>query len=287
MLTPRAAPDASYSQLVLDDEGLHVRRFRAPGTVEPSPDTEGLAALACSGSAQFSAAGWKDLQARLNVPRERLYVIDLRQESHGFLNGAAISWYAQTNWGCTGLSDEQARALENLRLLLLERGEHIQMGRVEDVKRGLPRVFTEWIRQTVTDEAGLLDLPPGHYFRLPVTDHARPSDAAVERFIAWVQGLPPQSHLHFHCRGGKGRTSTFLALYDMLRHAHRLSYDALLERQRRWNDYDLRKSADPASAKAPYIQERTRFLENFYRYAHAHPGGTAVSWTQWLATPKE
>ncbi|WP_093525259.1 protein tyrosine phosphatase [Stigmatella erecta] len=285
MRIPPTAPDASSAQLVLDDEGVLVRRFRAPGTVERSPDTEGLAELACSGSAQFSAAGWKDLQARLNVPRERLYVIDLRQESHGFLNGAAISWYAQTNWGCVGLSDEQVIALERLRLLLLERSERIQLGRVEDVKRGLPRVFSEWLRQTVADEAQLLDLPPGHSLRLPVTDHARPSDAAVARFIGWVRGLPPQVHLHFHCRGGKGRTSTFLALYDMLHHAHCLSYDALLERQRRWNDYDLRKSADPASAKAPYIQERTHFLENFYRYARAHPGGGPVSWAQWLAAP--
>jgi hypothetical protein len=280
-----AAPDASYAQLVLDDEGPQVRRLRSPATVERSPDTGGLAELACSGSAQFSAVGWEDLQARLNVPRERLYVIDLRQESHGFLNGAAVSWYAQTNWGCVGLSDEQALMLEGLRLTLLERSGHLQLGRVEDVKRGQPRLLTEWPRHTVADEARLLDLPPGHYLRLPVTDHARPSDAAVERFIGLVQGLPPRAHLHFHCRGGKGRTSTFLALYDMLRHADRLSYDALLERQRRWSDYDLRKSADPASPKAPYIQERTRFLEHFYRYARAHPGGASRSWTQWLSCP--
>ncbi|EAU66412.1 protein-tyrosine phosphatase 2 [Stigmatella aurantiaca DW4/3-1] len=240
--------------------------------------------LTCSGSAQFSEAGWKDVQKRLGVPRKRLYVIDLRQESHGFLNGAAISWYAQTNWGGAGLSDEQALMLEALRLTILEHSERIQLGRVEDVKRGTPRLFTEWPRHTVVSEERLLDLPKGHYIRLPVTDHTRPSDAAVERFIRLIRELPPQVHLHFHCRGGKGRTSTFLALYDMLRHADRLSYDALLERQRQWNDYDLRKTADPASPKAPFIQERTQFLENFYRYARDNPGGAPASWLQWLTS---
>ncbi|MDC0712854.1 protein tyrosine phosphatase [Stigmatella sp. ncwal1] len=289
MPIPSAAPDASYAQLVLDDEGSQVRRFRSPGTVERSPDFngKGLAELACSGSAQFSAVGWKALQERLGVPRKRLYVIDLRQESHGFLNGAAISWYAQSNWGCAGLSDEQALRLEALRLELLEHSERIQLGRVEDVKRGTPRLFTEWPRQTVASEERILDLPQGHYIRLPVTDHTRPSDATVERFIGLVRGLPSQVHLHFHCRGGKGRTSTFLALYDMLRHARRLSYDALLERQRRWNDYDLRKTADPASPKAPHIQERTQFLERFYRYAHDNPGGAPTPWPQWLSAQKD
>jgi hypothetical protein len=75
----------------------------------------------------------------------------------------------------------------------------------------------------------------------------------------------PSSDAH-SLRGGKGRTSTFLALLDLLKNAARLPLEIILERQTRLGDYDLRKPADPASAKAPFRAERRAFVERFYDY---------------------
>src|SRR5690349_17747586 len=109
MRVPFAAPDASYALLVLDDGGAEARRFRST-TALPAMDglaVEGLAELRCSGSAQPSVAGFRDLRRRLGeVESDELYVVDLRQESHGFVDGAAVSWYAQGNQGAAGLSDD-------------------------------------------------------------------------------------------------------------------------------------------------------------------------------------
>ncbi|QSQ15920.1 phosphatase domain-containing protein [Myxococcus landrumensis] len=286
MRIPPMAADASSAPLVLDDDGAEARQFRST-TLLPAMgglETRGLEVLRCSGSAQLSVAGYQDVVRRLEeVPRELLHVVDLRQESHGFLNGAAVSWYAESNWGAAGLSDEEAQALERQRLLLLSRSSRVRVSDVAGVKGRAPPSSRDWECRTVMDEARAFDLPPGRYARLPVTDHTRPRDTIVDGFIQWVRGLDERAHLHLHCRGGKGRTATFMCLLDMLHNAQHLSLDALLDRQARLGGYDLRKAADPSSPKAPFIAERRVFLARFHEYARENPGGGPLGWEEWLA----
>ncbi|MCY0995732.1 protein tyrosine phosphatase [Myxococcus sp. MISCRS1] len=286
MLIPPLAPDATCATLVLDDDGARARRFRTTTRLGEMAglDVTGLAELRCSGSAQPSSEGFRDVLRQLDGVRpEALYVVDLRQESHGFLNGAAVSWYAESNWGAVGLSDEEVLALEAGRLRLLGLSPRVRVGNVEAVKGKAPVAFTDWERRSVSDEARAFGLPEGQYVRLPVTDHTRPQDATVQRFLDWVRGLPDDAHLHLHCRGGKGRTATFMCLLDLLRNAHRLPLDTVLDRQARLGAYDLREPADPSSRKAPFITERRTFIERFHAYARENPGGAPLGWTEWLA----
>lgn len=270
---------------MLDDDGVVARRVCSTTALPElgALDRTGLAALRCSGSAQPSVAGFHDLVQRLGVRDADLLVVDLRQESHGFLNGAAISWYAETNWGAAGLPDAEALALEAARLATLARAPTVRISDAAALKRGEPPVVSVWQRHSVADEARAFARPAGRYLRLPVTDHARPDDATVDRFVALVRRLTDEIHLHLHCRGGKGRTATFLCLYDMLRNAARLPRATIFARQARFADYDLGKPVDPARAKAPYLVERRGFLEQFYDYARANPGGAPLGWTAWRA----
>ncbi len=70
--------------------------------VLPAPTTNrlGLETLSISGSAQFSREGLRQLQEKL--AGKKLLVVDLRQESHGFLNGWPVSWYADHDWANLG-----------------------------------------------------------------------------------------------------------------------------------------------------------------------------------------
>lgn len=286
MLIPPLAPDATCATLVLDDDGTQARRFRTTTRLPDfgGLDPEGLVELRCSGSAQPSVEGFRDVLRQLDGVRpEALLVVDLRQESHGFVNGAAVSWYAESNWGAAGLSDAEALALEAERLRLLSLSPRVRVGSVEAVKGRAPAAFADWERHTVMDEARAFGLSAGHYVRLPVTDHTRPPDATVQRFTELVRGLADGAHLHLHCRGGKGRTATFMCLLDMLRNAHRLSLDTLLTRQAHFSAYDVRKAADPGSRKAPFIAERQDFIERFHAYARENPGGAPLGWLAWLA----
>lgn len=289
-MPPVTAPDASFAPLVYDSDGPELRRYRS--TDEP-PDmtgvaTAGLSALRCSGSAQLSAAGFAALRARLaHVPPALLHVVDLRQESHGFLNGAAVSWYARSNWGCVGLAEDEALALEQLRLRLLAAAEWVEVASAADVKQskqskqGATLATVEVRPERVEDEAQVLALPPGQYVRLPVADHARPSDAVVERFVRFVDALDADAHLHFHCRGGKGRTVTFFVLLDLLRSGDQRPLAAILDRQQRLHDYDMRRLPELSAAKAPTIRERLEFVEEFARFAHARRRGDG--WLEFIA----
>ena len=65
--------------------------------------------------------------------------------------------------------------------------------------------------------AGLVVGRTVEYVRLPVTDHCTPRGDTLVRFIDLSQRIVcDRDWVHFHCRGGSGRTATFLALYDML-----------------------------------------------------------------------
>ncbi|PTL75749.1 protein tyrosine phosphatase [Vitiosangium sp. GDMCC 1.1324] len=287
MLLPPLAPNASFAPLVLDSDEPQARRFRMSAGFEASRSGETHGPPHCSGSAQFSLAGWDDIQERLGRPApERLYVVDLRQETHGFLDGAAVSWYARHNWGCVGLAGDEVRQLEGLRLRLLARAETVWVGDARAIKEGREPHFTEWKPGHVRTEQEALGLPEGHYLRLPVTDHLRPDDAVIDRFIHFVRDLRSEAHLHFHCRGGKGRTSLFLTLLELLWNAEHVALEAILERQQRFNDYDLRKRPAPDSYKAAFAPERLELLTRFHGYARANPGGGPLSWTQWLQSER-
>jgi hypothetical protein len=84
------------------------------------------------------------------------------------------------------------------------------------------------------------------YVRISVTDHARPLDDEVDRFILAVRALPENAWAHFHCEAGRGRTTTFMVLYDILRNANRVSLEDIVRRQKILGyDYDVLQPSKP------------------------------------------
>jgi protein-tyrosine phosphatase len=273
MTRPPTALDATFAPLVLDDDGEQPRRLcSTDDALSDDVNPCGLRELRCSSSAQFSAAGFRNLVQRLGRPGpEQLYVVDLRQESHGFVDGAAVSWYAQNNWGNVGLDCDETAVLESLRLKLLASSTVVWLGRADLAKAGLPQVLEPRRVRNVLSEQAVVALPPGHYMRLPVPDHGTPSDGVLQTFIGFIDELPRDSWLHVHCRGGKGRSAMFLAIYDVLRNAAALDLGAIVARIQRLTGYDLEKQPDPGSPKAPYIAERLPMLRALH--AARRPAG--------------
>ena len=64
------------------------------------PSRKGLDRLRVSGSAQPSGMAIPALARHLKYLASGgpVFLIDLRQESHGFFNGNAVSWYGNRNW---------------------------------------------------------------------------------------------------------------------------------------------------------------------------------------------
>jgi hypothetical protein len=57
----------------------------------------------------------------------------------------------------------------------------------------------------------------------------------------------------FTAEAGLGRTTTFIALYDMLRNANRVSLEEIVHRQKILSHgYDVLQPDEPGSWKAPF-----------------------------------
>jgi hypothetical protein len=246
------------------------------------PSDTGLANLHASGSGAFTEDGFKLLLARTRGP---VTVFDLRQETHIFVNGLPISWFATNDWANVGRTQDAIEADEAARVQSFRPGSEIAVRPGEPVKQGhddsaAPQDVTV---ERATTERDLVAANRAAYVRVTVTDHTRPLDGEVDRFILAVRALPKDGWVHFHCEAGHGRTTTFMVLYDMLRNANRVSLDDIVRRQKLLGfGYDVLSPADPGSWKAPYTDDRIAFVRAFYDYARANPNGRPQHWSEWL-----
>lgn len=235
---------------------------------------------------KFIASGQFSEQSIENVLKQyqnEIWVIDLRRESHGFIDGRPISWYAPRNQANTGLTFNQIETLEYNLLHSLKKV--ITVNEINKKKNG---ILVEVKTQTfdvnrIETERELVNSLGLHYIRLPVADHHRPNDTIVDDFIKIVRNLPVDTTMYFHCRAGKGRTTTFVVLWDMLLNAKILSFDEIIERQYLLGGAYLDKASyNPEKAwKAEWAKERWAFLTTFYRYAQ-EADFREVTWSDWL-----
>jgi protein-tyrosine phosphatase len=285
---PARSPDAPLLVWDLDPTiTAGFRNFRTsndplkPKADGSLPSAAGLTSLHESGSSEFSPAGLKAMLAKFSGP---VTVFDLRQEDHGFINDTPVSWFATNNWANVGKGHAEVVAEEQARLAGLPPGAPVTIAD-DKAKKGegaaasgpaTPVVSAETERELVT-AAG------ANYVRITVSDHCRPTDEEVDRFITAVRQLPPDAWAHFHCRAGRGRTTTFMALYDMLRNAGQVSLQDIDQRQSLLaGDYDLLSKEGEPNARAAEAADRAAFVRAFYDYAKANPNGEPRLWTEWL-----
>ena len=286
---PTPPPYAAQPLLVWDVAPAAInglpRNFRTTrDTIKPDsgpvPDTNGLADLRASASAAFTEANLKVVLARVPGP---VTVFDLRQEDHVYVNGQPVSWYATNNWANVGRSHEAIIASEAVRAKTLAHGTVIELADA-GARKGDSATAPQ--RLTVTraaTEREVVISAGASYVRITVSDHARPLDDEVDRFVLAVRALPAEGWVHFHCRAGKGRTTTFIALYDMIRNAKRVSLEDIVNRQSLLlGDYNLLQLGDQTGWKAPLAADRAAFVRAFYDYARANPNGQPQLWTEWL-----
>lgn len=221
----------------------------------------GLDKLNISGSSQFTKSSLIKLKEAINTSYP-LYIIDLRQESHGFINGNAISLFSKGNKINAGIPLNSVIKRENLFLQSIPLNRTIYLG--IDKYKIVPKTISN--EETLTKENNLI------YFRIPVTDTERPTDEMVDRFIDFTKSLPKEKWLHFHCKEGYGRTTTFMILYDIMNNYNNVSFSDIVQRQSNLGDINL--------LKFDKNDVRYTLLENFYKYAVET--NLNVSWQQWV-----
>lgn len=278
--------------LLVLDEPLNVRlpnNFRtAKDILEFSEladfSIEGMASLKLSGSGQFS---WPTLNAAITHMNEPVWIVDLRQESHGFLNGRPVSWYGNQNAENDNKTLEQIMVDEKAKLSVLRQNSVVTVYQIEQKENGViqtsfPRKINVLKIETQPMLLARMQVP---YVRIPVRDHFRPTNEMVDRFIALMLKKTDDVWIHYHCRAGKGRTTTFMVMHDIIHNAKKVSLEDIIKRHHLIGGSNL--FGPPRPGKAEFAikaaQERKQFIEQFYEYARDKRGYPEQSWTAWLA----
>ena len=293
LLTAASVSEAKW-RLDEDPELAEPRNFRMASDnwrVEPEdepPTREGLDNLRISGSAQCTAAGFASLYTKLSAaaaaPGAPIYDVDLRQESHGFADGLPVSWHKKNNLANEGKTPEEVALDEEERLADLAgvTTTFVPKGKTD---KGRVEAFT-FAPQNVQTEKEVVEALGFRYVRFYVTDRTQPDTETIEAFLDFVDSLPGDAWLHFHCRAGHGRTTTFMAMYDMIRNPG-IPAETIIERQHLIGGADLTAMKDEEWKNERIIQ-RLETLKLFSEYVRArHAGETTLRWGEWIEEEAE
>lgn len=249
--------------------------FRQMEGYDSQPSRKGLDEMQLSGSSYFSENEFREM--RKHIPSQNVLVLDLRAESHGYLNEDGVSWYSAYKSANRGLTAVAVNTIEQ-KLLAADDYKTVSVATLGSDKE--IKATADVVVKNVCTEQEFLESQHVKYYRLPVTDYDAPSDSNIDQFLAFYKKLPPATWIHAHCEAGEGRTTMFLSMIDMLHNAGMLSYDEIMTRQVLLGGQDLRTSTSKDLVKKEGYVRRALFTRQFYEYAKFNPQ-LKKSWSQW------
>lgn len=220
--------------------------------------------LNISGSAQFTKDQLLNLKNSIN--KDNICIVDLRQESHGMINDLAISFlnpYKDLN---NGFTTEQTIKAENSLLNKIKIGNTIQLYKHTGI------FIKDITVDFISNESQLVTEADMQYKRFAVKDNSAPTPDIVDEFVEFIKNKPDDIHLHFHCAAGKGRTTSFMVMYQAMKNNSNLTLEQLLSYQ-----YNI------GGVNLHYNNIQYNFLEDFCNYVQKNKDSNySISYSQWI-----
>ena len=215
-----------------------------------------------------------------------IYMLDLRQESHGYLEDYTVSLHG-------GEHNDINHDLLTAQVILKEwKDLHSLYGvptKIHNTNKSFEGAKTKTIcSENVCTEKELAEKAGFKYIRFSAQDHHFPQNETVDEFILFYRQLPENSWLHFHCLAGRGRTSVFMIMYDLMRHPN-LSMKRAANRQYMIGGRRIVASSDEDewSGKDYIDSDRSRKLRLFRKYVRAnYKDNYKTSFSKWLEERK-
>ena len=230
-----------------------------------------------SGSAQFSEEQFQDLAEELREYAQDIWIVDCRLESHGLINGVAVSWCGEDNGANLGKTAEAVEAEEKALSDLMGQTVTAYTAENDQPKDGVELSVNKW-----ETERDLVEAEGMHYMRLACPDHCWPPSEVIDSFIDYAADLEDDAWLHFHCQAGSGRTGAFMTIYEMMQNTD-APVEEILQHQADTGSGNLVERAAPEKSHAQ--KERCVLARAAYQYIRANKeSGYEVKWSDWLST---
>ena len=230
---------------------------------------------AMSGSAQFSQTQFCDLAAKLREQAGEVWVVDCRLESHGFINGIAVSWCNAHNDANRGKTAEEVEAEEAALTDLV--GTTVAACTTQNDR---PKDIVEFYVEKWETERHLVEAEGLHYLRLACLDHCWPDSDVIDAFIDFTKSLNDDVWLHFHCQAGSGRTGALMTVYEMMQKPG-VPVEEILQHQMETGSGNLLERSAPQ--KSHVQKERCVLVRAMYQYINENrDSGYDVKWSAWL-----
>ena len=160
------------SYLIYDDEPPGATNLRRGTALTDMP-------FRASGSHQLNVTQLETVLQSVAPPGAQLHLVDLREETHLFLNGHAVSWYADKDFANVGQTLAWIVADEAAQLARIKAVPATQIYCLNEDGQGnvTPTGYKELTMKSAATEAEVAGQFPfrPNYIRIPVTDHCMPT----------------------------------------------------------------------------------------------------------------
>jgi protein tyrosine/serine phosphatase len=218
-------------------------------------------------SSQFSESQLQEV--RKKYPDEQITIVDLRAESHGFINGKPVTWHTVFEKGNQDKTLSEISSDESDRLNLAAKDQQIIVNKI--LKEDRANGWYKEISPTIVDvnqaisEKDLAEKNGFKYQRFPIRDLDVPNETEFTRMVNFIKTLPQDQKLYVHCAAGKGRTGTFLVLLDIIKNGKTTELKEIFERQNKLGAARLDKISTEESWSKEIARNRLKIIENFYK----------------------
>jgi hypothetical protein len=108
------------------------------------------------------------------------------------------------------------------------------------------------------------------------------SDQDIDKIIIFLDNLPKNTWLHFHCKHGAGRTSMLLVMLDMMKNAPKVALHDIVQRQHLLGSVDLFDTNFWGGVYTKdMLENRKKFIEQFYEFICQRKAGGTQLWSEW------
>lgn len=218
-------------------------------------------------SAQFSEEQLQEV--RKKYPNEKITIIDLRRENHGFVNGEVVVWHSVFERENDKKSTDEILSEEkNLLKKAQENGEIIVNTVIKrDRKNGWykevePKVVTV---NRVNNEENLAKENGFSYKRFSVRDFDMPDEKEFDEMVKFIKKLPKDQKIYVHCAGGKGRTGLFLVTLDIVKNGKNVELKEIFKRQHELGAAKLDEISEEEAWTKDLARARLKMLQDFYK----------------------